>query len=470
MSGTSQQHRLPPGAVIDEKLLTFINGYPEKLNLGGLNHRLNQIRMHREYDAARLLAGRVFMDNVEHALKTEKRFWTITSFVSQHLPLDQRLQIARRFLWDREAQRKKWARRILKEAGALHEEAAAVTGQRGRIFRHPTGRSVQEDAGLLPIATVGELRATLGIATPKQLGWMLLSCEDGPYRSFTIPKSSGQPRRIDAPLPQLRAVQRRILKGILSRMPVHEAAHGFVKGCSTVTNAAEHVGKRLLVKFDLKDFFPTISYWRVVGLFAHLGYDVGQLRLSVDDDSRNVAPVLARLCCFAQDPEEFGGGYTPQGAPTSPAISNLILRGLDARLAGIVRSLDGVYTRYADDLTFSFHGEGEVGRLRWWVEEICRQEGFAVNQDKFRVIRASQRQQVTGVVVNDCLRVPRQERRRFRAILHNCQKHGVASQARGRADMAGYLRGYASYINMVHPEEGRELLAAVDALLGGEAA
>jgi retron-type reverse transcriptase len=160
----------------------------------------------------------------------------------------------------------------------------------------------------------------------------------------------------------------------------------------------------------------------------------------------------------------------PQGAPTSPAISNLVCRRLDARLAGLAKRNKGVYTRYADDLTFSFKKSQDLklGRFRWWVDQVCHQEGFFVNQKKFHVIRASQRQLVTGIVVNDELRVPREERRRFRAILHNCRAHGLESQAHGRSDFTAYLRGFASYVHMVHPEEGREFLRAVEELLGPE--
>jgi hypothetical protein len=110
----------------------------------------------------------------------------------------------------------------------------------------------------------------------------------------------------------------------------------------------------------------------------------------------------------------------------------------------------------------------DLGRFRWWVDQICHQEGFFVKQSKFRVIRSAQRQVVTGIVVNEALRVPRDERRRFRAILHNCRKHGVESQARGRKRFAEYLRGFASYVHMVDPEEGKALLAQVDELLGPE--
>jgi hypothetical protein len=211
-----------------------------------------------------------------------------------------------------------------------------------------------------------------------------------------------------------------------------------------------------------------VHYYRVMGLFASLGYFIGDGRFESRDDSRQVAPVLARLCVFVNDPSEWGTGYMPQGAPTSPAISNLVCRGMDARLDGLAKQVGGVYTRYADDLTFSFPETSpvNVGRFRWWVDQICHQEGFFLNQSKFRVIRRSQRQTVTGIVVNDELRVPRNERRRFRAILHNCKTHGIESQAGGNPAFGDYLRGFASYLHMVDPQEGQKLLEEVNALLG----
>src|SRR5262249_48365850 len=161
--------------------------------------------------------------------------------------------------------------------------------------------------------------------------------------------------------------------------------------------------------------------------------------------------------------------------PTSPAISNLVCRRLDARLAGLAVVNSGTYTRYADDLTFSFKtADGlNLGRFRWWVDQVCQQEGFTVNQEKFRVIRDSQRQVVTGLVVNDALRVPRELRRELRAILHNCEKQGIESQATRRPRFKGnvgafgqYLCGIAAYLNMVQPEHGAELLCRVNELLG----
>jgi retron-type reverse transcriptase len=150
-------------------------------------------------------------------------------------------------------------------------------------------------------------------------------------------------------------------------------------------------------------------------------------------------------------------------------------RRLDSRLAGLAEANQGVYTRYADDLTFSFkQAEGlNLGRFRWWVDQVCHQEGFTINQDKFRVIRDSQRQVVTGIVVNDKLQVPRELRRELRAILHNIEKTSMEEQAKRHPKFQGnagafkqYLRGIAAYLNMVQPEHGAALLKRVNELVG----
>ncbi|HEY0986854.1 MAG TPA: reverse transcriptase family protein, partial [Kofleriaceae bacterium] len=157
----------------------------------------------------------------------------------------------------------------------------------------------------------------------------------------------------------------------------------------------------------------------------------------------------------------------PQGAPTSPALANLACRRLDRRLAQLAAKVGAVYTRYADDLTLSFAQRPElrIGRLLWWIDAICEQEGFLERPDKRRILRANHQQRVTGLVVNAGVNVPRADRRRFRAILHNCAAHGVASQARDRDDFTAYLAGYAAYVHMVDPALGRAWLDEVDRLL-----
>jgi RNA-directed DNA polymerase len=469
--------QLPVGATIDEELLATVSTFQSKLSLYALRRVLDRHASSRSYDAARLLAQELFLTHLGSLSGQE--LWSLQSFTERYLDPGAQLQVAHQLSRDRNLKLRRWAIAKLEQEGALGAEAWdwarwADRTRPGRLLRHEHGAPIQKSNNIAVLETVGALRQALGVASTAQLGWMLLASTSGladagigPYHTFHIPKATGGLREIAAPRPQLKRVQRAILSQILSRLPVHAAAHGFVPGRSTVTNAAEHVGRDIIIKFDLKDFFPSISYWRVLGLYAQLGYSPGSLRINTSDDSRAVAPILARLSVYAPDPGAYGSGHTPQGAPTSPAICNLVCRGLDARLHGLAQAIGGSYTRYADDLTFSFDGEPPVGRLRWWVQEICRQEGFTVNHKKFRVIRRSQRQQVTGVVVNDKLTVPRRARRRFRAILHNCRTHGLASQARGRPDFPAYLRGFASYVHMVQPIEGRLLLDEVEALLDG---
>jgi hypothetical protein len=476
---------LPVNATFDAKLRDQIDRLCQKLpdSMEQVAALLEPVKASSDYDAAvNRAAG--------HVWSALERFYAfgdpaarvaLFRFARDHLPEAAQAPICRRLVKDTAWRVRSLARRLV-ERSAFREVALPLTpdgawdatgwlqGTVGRpLFHHRQGRRVLQEHGLPVIKDLAELRKLLGIKSPNQLGYLLLASDQrgGPYARFNIPKRGGGERVICAPRKQLRWVQRQILDQILAKVPPHPAAHGFVAGRSTVSNAEPHRGAAL--KFDLTDFFPTIHYHRVVGLFASLGYYVGDGRFGTEDDARRVAPTLARLCCYAPDPEAWDGVTLPQGAPTSPAISNLVCRRLDARLDGLARRNLGVFTRYADDLTFSFKDAAlDLGRFRWWVDQVCHQEGFFVNQAKFRVIRASQRQLVTGIVVNDELRIPREERRAFRALLHNCRRHGLASQAREREDLGAYLRGFASYVHMVYPEEGADFLRQVDELLGPE--
>lgn len=179
------------------------------------------------------------------------------------------------------------------------------------------------------------------------------------WRRFLIPKKTGGLRKISAPMPRLKQAQHWVLHEILEKLPTHDAAHGFVAGRSIVTNARPHIGRQVVVNLDLKDFFPTVSWIRVRGLFRSFGY------------SLEASTVLALLCTEAEvDEVEIDGKrwfvhrsapdaapgtiarFLPQGSPCSPAITNLICVRLDQRLTGLARKLGFTYTRYADDLTF----------------------------------------------------------------------------------------------------------------------
>ena len=280
------------------------------------------------------------------------------------------------------------------------------------------------------------------------------------YVYHWLPKRNGF-RLIESPRPFMKIAQEQILENLLNRIPVHPAAHGFVAGHSPVTNALPHTGKRVVVKFDLENFYTSVKFSRVVSIYRSIGY------------CREVSLWLARLTTSAIPMSmPFPDGslrplypylsrHLPQGAPTSPALANLSAFSLDVRLSGLARSFDAEYTRYADDLTFS--GSDQFLRsLRVFiplVEQIIRSERFQVNQSKRRVLRNNQQQKVTGVVVNEHTNVPRKEFDLLKAILTNCIRKGPASQNReGHPDFASHLRGRVAYVQQLNPNRGQRLL------------
>ncbi|TAL23308.1 MAG: RNA-directed DNA polymerase [Aquabacterium sp.] len=326
--------------------------------------------------------------------------------------------------------------------------------------------------GLPPLASPLELAQAMGIALGelKFLGFHREVARSTHYRRFTLPKKTGGERTISAPMPRLKRAQYWVLDNILAKVPCHDAAHGFLPGRSIVTNAAPHCARAVVINLDLKDFFPSIGYPRIKGVFQGLGYD------------ERVAGVLALLCSenacdeLEVDGERFFVGgkgrdrVLPQGAPTSPMLTNILCRKLDRRLQGLADKMGYTYTRYADDLTFSAPPEAadRVGRLLRQVDHVLHDEGFTPHPDKQRVMRAGSRQEVTGVVVNQKPSVSRDERRRLRAALHNAQRNGIeAATWQGRPATRETLVGYARFVQMVDAHQGAGLFAQALALPGG---
>ena len=215
---------------------------------------------------------------------------------------------------------------------------------------------------------------------------------------------------------------------------------------------------------DLKDFFPPISYKRIKGLFRSLGY------------GERIATVLGLLC---SEPEiqmlevegrrwyvAAGERHLPQGAPTSPAITNLICRRLDRRMLGACKKLGFTFTRYADDLTFSSpKGDAPAGELLGRVRHIVETEGFEIHHKKTRILRKGRRLEVTGLVVNEKPAVPRATLRKFRALLFQVEKDGPAGKRWGASpNLFASMAGFANFVNMVNPEKGRGLREKVEQL------
>lgn len=309
----------------------------------------------------------------------------------------------------------------------------------------------------LPVlATPADIAAALKITIPR-LRWLAFHSEAATrthYVRFTVPKRSGGTRELCAPHREIFRCQEWILTSILEKVPAHQAAHGFIRGRSTVSNASPHVGKRIIVNADLKDFFPTITVHRVIGLFRHLGYSPAAatiLALICTEAPRRTVTFAGTVYHVATGPRGL-----PQGAATSPALSNLIARRLDSRLHGIAAKLDYAYTRYADDLSFSADSDEKIGYLLARIRHIAEDEGFAVNESKTRVQRRHHAMTVTGVVVNEKPSLNRKTRRRLRAILHQAKKTGLEAQnRRNLPHFELHIKGMIAYAHMINPEQAR---------------
>jgi hypothetical protein len=341
----------------------------------------------------------------------------------------------------------------------------------------PPPRPIELAALPLPaLATPGALAELLGLSTG-HLGWLAERRRErkrpeafSHYRFHIIDKGRGRARVIEAPQPKLRRVQRRILRSILDAVPPHPSAHGFVRGRDATTFASAHAHTDVVIRVDLEDFFTSIPARRVHALFATLGYPEpvarhltalvtlvtpGELlcRLPPVRESADLAARRRLLVALRER-------HLPQGAPTSPALSNLCALGLDRRLAGLADKIGARFTRYADDIAFS--GGRDLARRATAVvraiERIARDEGFRVNAGKVRIMKQSQRQELAGVVVNAGPAIARHTIDQLRAILTNCVRHGPETQNRAKVpDFRAHLRGRVAWVEHVSPQKGARL-------------
>jgi RNA-directed DNA polymerase len=255
------------------------------------------------------------------------------------------------------------------------------------------------------------------------------------YRRYEVPKKSGGVREIVEPLPSLKEIQRWIHHSILQSVPLSKYAKGFRLGHSIRDAARFHRNQPLVVAVDIKDFFPSIGRQRVYGVFRQLGY------------SQPVSNVLARLCTLE--------GTLPQGAPTSPAISNIVCKRLDRRIGAFASKRGLRYTRYADDITVS--GEFKPGDAIGFIRKVLAADGFEIHPRKIRAMERHQRQEVTGIVVNRRLKAPREVRRSLRLAVYHIKKHGLNAHlefvGETRAHYLEHLIGLAGFVLFVDPRD-----------------
>ncbi|OQX02269.1 MAG: hypothetical protein BWK73_43305 [Thiothrix lacustris] len=318
----------------------------------------------------------------------------------------------------------------------------------------------------LPIYSTGtELAAGMGI-TLNELRFLTYSNQVSRichYQHFAMQKKSGGTRLISAPMPRLKRLQYWVLDNILQPLELTDQAHGFVTGRSIVSNAQPHLAQKVVINLDLKDFFPTVTYPRIKGTFAQLGYN------------HEVASLLALLCSEAdtQTVEMDGQRYylnsasrrLPQGAPISPALSNVICRTLDKRLQGLATKHGFAYTRYADDLTFSGTQADAVPALLYGTKATVTAEGFNIHPDKTRIMKQGSKQEVTGIVVNQHLSVDNKKLKQFRALLFQIDKDGYEGKSWGNGyNILASIKSYAHYVRMVNPAKGNQFLEQIAAI------
>lgn len=272
------------------------------------------------------------------------------------------------------------------------------------------------------------------------------------YRKFFLWKDREKTRKrwIEAPDRELKSMQRRILR-LLYLLSPSPYAHGFSVGRSIVSNAAVHSGRKYVVKLDLKDFFPSITGTMILAELNSSGI--------VTAENRSRIERLLKLCLL--------DGRLPQGAPTSPAISNLVCRRLDFILADFARRHRMNYSRYADDLTFSSDSSVCFRRIPV-IRRIVEQYGFRINDRKVHVLKRHQRQSVTGLVVNGAGKtsVPRRKRLKLRAFLHRI----VTGKIPLTAERYAKLKGHVSLICMADSKQGeyfRKQLEIVEKMRNG---
>jgi RNA-directed DNA polymerase len=331
------------------------------------------------------------------------------------------------------------------------------------------GKSVLRQNGI-PASDKADLRAIFGSDFDRALRDLEAG---GAYRSFEIPKKSGGKRRIEAPRGPLHALQKELSVRLQSVHEPEPGSHGFVEGRSIVSNARCHIRRRWVLNVDLKDFFPSVTEARVRGLFRAPPFDLGH----------EAAATLARLCCR--------NGSLPQGAPTSPVLANFAARQLDLELQSIALKYNLAVTRYADDITLSSDaerfpseialrlggGETEILTIAGPVlEDAITRSGFAINTAKTRLQYRSERQVVTGLVVNARLSPMRGHIKLVRALIHAWESQGLAAAAedyftrhperlgRGRAahkieDFRSTVYGHMSFLHMVRGKTDRQVIA-----------
>ncbi len=282
------------------------------------------------------------------------------------------------------------------------------------------------------LRTAKDVADLLDIDLPRLYYHIYIVPNSSKYTTFDIPKKSGGgSRSICAPITPLKIIQRKLNQVLQHVYPGKPPVHGFIPHRSILTNAKVHTRRRHILNIDLRDFFPSINFGRVRGLFMGTPYKI----------SPPAATVLAQICCF--------DNQLPQGAPTSPIVSNMVCAKMDSQLMALAQENRCDYTRYADDITFSTNLSqfpsalatiSSIGQIEMGAEvvRIITQNGFEVNPNKVRLQGRDHRQEVTGLITNRFPNVRRSYVRRIRGMLHAWEKFGLQAAEKEFRSHHGY--------------------------------
>jgi len=259
------------------------------------------------------------------------------------------------------------------------------------------------------------------------------------YRKTKLTKKSGGYRNLSVPDDVLKFIQRQISDVLLLHMPVSRYAKAYLFGSSTLRNAKHHVGKQVVLKLDILHFFDSIRYSTVKD------------KVFPEEIYAEPLRILLTMLCYHKD-------ALPQGAPSSPAITNIILYEFDELIGQWCRERGIAYTRYCDDMTFS--GDIDPAEVIRFVRLELKKLGFLLNEQKTRIQRPGQQQTVTGIVVNEKLSIPADYRRKLRQELYYCKKYGIQEHLQKvgleipEDTYRMQLLGKANYVLQVHPDDG----------------
>ena len=295
----------------------------------------------------------------------------------------------------------------------------------------------------------------------------------GHYKNFTISKRSGGKRWISIPVPPLMAVQRWISQNILNSVTPHKAAYAYVLNRRTRDHAEKHCAAEWILKVDIKDFFSNISERQVFRVFESLGYpkllSFEMARLCTRETPRRKGTRWANQVQYDTTTTPYPSrtvGSLPQGAPTSPALSNLVCVAMDIQLEALAQKSNATYSRYADDLCFSFADSSRAAilEIKRGISKVLWNNGFRENPKKTRIIPPGARKVITGLLVNENTPlVPREIRDRIKMHLYYCKKFNIPDHCRTRGfrsvvGFRNHLQGLIQYVSSINPPQAQKFL------------